>query len=198
LNLVGKGNRNMAKLKIEWLALDKIKPYPNNPRINADAVDAVAASIAEFGFKVPILVDKSLVIIAGHTRRLAAIKLKLSEVPVIVATDLSPAKVKALRIADNATSDRSEWDMDLLTAELASLEESKYDLDLLGFARGSRPSLLPPEIRRLPIKRPPALSWFLVGIPSVRIGDIQEHIDRIAKVDGTIIKSTVTDALKTN
>src|SRR5436189_5509570 len=101
-------------MKIELRKLSEIKPYEKNPRINEAAVDAVAASIKEFGFRVPIVVDADGVIICGHTRLKAAQKLGLGSAPVHVATDLTPAQVKALRIADNKTSELAEWDFNLL------------------------------------------------------------------------------------
>ena len=119
-------------LSVEMWPIDRVKPYPRNPRLNKDAVEAVAASIQEFGFRQPIVVDANGVIIAGHTRRLAAMELKLATVPVVVAKDLTPVQVRAYRIADNATAERSEWEDDLLAAELAGLK-SDFDLALLGF-----------------------------------------------------------------
>lgn len=101
----------------------KIKPYARNPRKNSNSVDAVAESIKEFGFKQPIVVDRNYVIIAGHTRLLAAKKLGLKEVPVIVADDLNEEQVKAYRLADNKASEKSEWDMPLLQLELSDLDE---------------------------------------------------------------------------
>lgn len=113
----------MTDTEILHVKIRDIHPYPGNPRKNDDAVDAVAASIREFGFKNPIIVDKDLVIIAGHTRLKAAKLLGLKEVPVVVASDLSPDQVKAFRIADNSVADLSDWDYDLLTEEI-------YDIDL--------------------------------------------------------------------
>ena len=120
--------------EILQVKLKDIHPYPNNPRVNDDAVEAVANSIQEFGFKNPIIVDNEYVIIAGHTRYKAAKKLKLKEVPVIVADDLSEQQVKALRIADNKTSELSDWDGDLLGKELSSIID--IDMSLFGFTNG--------------------------------------------------------------
>ena len=117
---------------VELRAIDAIKPYPGNPRINDDAVDAVAGSLKEFGFRQPIVVDGEGVIIVGHTRWKAAKKLGLAKVPVHVATDLPPEKVKAYRIADNQTATLAEWDFDLLPIELKDLQQADYDLNLLG------------------------------------------------------------------
>src|SRR5918995_7348977 len=106
-------------MKIEQWKLSDVKPYENNPRINDDAVDAVAASIREFGFRQPIVVDAEGVIICGHTRFKAAQKLGLEKVPVHVAKDLTPEQIKAYRIADNQTASLAEWDQELLPLELA-------------------------------------------------------------------------------
>lgn len=95
-----------------------LKPYENNPRFNDDAVEYVKNSIKEFGFKVPIVVDKNNVIVAGHTRYKASIELGLKEVPCIVADDLTDEQVKAYRLADNKVSEKSEWNYDLLDQEL--------------------------------------------------------------------------------
>ncbi len=120
-------------MKIELRPLDRIKPYESNPRVNDPAVQAVAASIQEFGFRQPIVVDGQGVIIVGHTRWKAARQLGLEKVPVHVATGLTEAQVKAYRIADNQTSTLSTWDNDLLVAELLALKDVDYDLDLVGF-----------------------------------------------------------------
>jgi len=98
-------------------------PYNNNPRINDEAVPAVAASIKDFGFKVPIIIDKDNVIIAGHTRLKAAIKLELKTVPCIVADDLSEEQIRAFRIADNKVSELATWDLEKLELELSQLND---------------------------------------------------------------------------
>ncbi|MDW8267470.1 MAG: ParB N-terminal domain-containing protein, partial [Gemmataceae bacterium] len=131
-------------MKIELRKLSDIRPYANNPRHNDDAVAAVAASIREFGFRQPIVVDPDGVIIVGHTRFKAAVKLGLDMVPVHVAKDLTPEQVKAYRIADNQTASLSDWNYDLLPIELASLQEMNYDLALLGFDPDELAKLLDP------------------------------------------------------
>jgi DNA modification methylase len=118
---------------VEMRPIAAIRPYENNPRQNDAAVDAVAASIREFGFRQPIVVDEEGVIIVGHARFKAALKLGLTEVPVHVAKDLAPAQVKAYRLADNQTNELSDWNYDLLPIELAQLQGLNYDLGLLGF-----------------------------------------------------------------
>ena len=113
----------MSKLKIEYMNIDKLIPYINNPRINDNAVDKVAASIKEYGFKVPIVIDKNNVIVAGNTRYKASRQLGLEEIPCIVADDLTDKQIKAFRIADNKTSELAEWDMELLEIELEGLDD---------------------------------------------------------------------------
>lgn len=113
----------MEKLNIEYIDTEKLIPYINNPRVNDNAVDKVAASIKEFGFKNPILIDKENVIIAGHTRLKAAKKLGLKKVPVIRVEDLTENQIKAFRIADNKTAEFADWDIELLNIELEDIGE---------------------------------------------------------------------------
>lgn len=120
-----------ALMKITMVAVGELNPYANNPRNNDGAVDAVAESIREFGFKVPIIIDKNKEIIAGHTRLKAAKKLGLKEVPVIIATDLTPAQIKAFRLADNKVAELADWDMEALAEELGGL--SDIDMEAFGF-----------------------------------------------------------------
>lgn len=112
--------------------ISEIKPYENNPRNNDSAVDAVADSIREFGWQQPIVVDKDGVIIAGHTRYKAARKLGLTEVPVVVAENLTDEQVRAYRLADNKTGELAGWDFSALEEELAGLAE--IDMSQFGFA----------------------------------------------------------------
>lgn len=123
--------------KIEYWPLAKIKPYPNNPRVNDGAVAFVANSIKEFGFRSPIVVDNAGVIIAGHTRLKAAKKLGLKEAPVIVADDLSDEQVKALRLADNKTAEAAEWDLNLLDQEISEIAD--IDMSDFGFELDEEP-----------------------------------------------------------
>ena len=120
---------------ITLMKLDDIIPYENNPRHNDEAVEMVAKSIQDFGFRYPILVDKNNVIISGHTRLKASYKLGLSKVPVMIADDLTDDKVKALRLVDNRTSEVASWDFDLLQKELDAIEmdmnQYKFDYDEL-------------------------------------------------------------------
>ncbi|MCL2645417.1 MAG: DNA modification methylase [Phycisphaerales bacterium] len=120
-------------MNIELREIDTIHPYPGNPRQNDEAVDAVAASLKEFGFRQPIVVDAEGVIVVGHTRYKAAQKLGLTQVPVHVAADLTLAQAKAYRIADNATNEIAEWNYELLPIELTALKDMNFELGLLGF-----------------------------------------------------------------
>ncbi len=120
-------------MEIQLLPLSDLKPYEKNPRVNDGAVAALVASIREFGFRQPIVVDPDLTIVCGHTRHKAAIQLGLKMVPVHIARDLTPAQVKAYRLADNATGSIAQWDYDLLPIELGELEDLQFDLNLLGF-----------------------------------------------------------------
>ena len=115
--------------------IDELIPYEKNPRLNDDAVEYVANSIKEFGFKVPIIIDKNNVIVAGHTRLKASKMLGLEEVPCIIADDLNEEQIKAFRLADNKVSEVAEWDFNLLDDELASFDtidmsDFGFDIDL--------------------------------------------------------------------
>ena len=120
-------------MEITQVHVDDLIPYENNPRDNDGAVDAVAASIREFGFKVPIVADREKVIVAGHTRLKAAKQLGIEWVPVIIADDLTEEQVKAFRLADNKTGELANWDFAKLEEELAGLE---LDMEQFGFEIG--------------------------------------------------------------
>lgn len=117
--------------------LDELRAYENNPRNNDNAVAAVAASIKEFGFKVPIVVDPAGVIIAGHTRARAAEMLGMQTVPCIVADDLTESQIRAFRLADNKTAELAEWDFDKLDEEMEQLRENGFDMSAFGFKMDS-------------------------------------------------------------
>jgi ParB/RepB/Spo0J family partition protein len=119
-------------MDIIYLSIKDIKPYEKNPRqISQEAIEKVANSIREFGFKVPAIVDKNNVLVCGHTRFLAAKKLGLKEIPCIMADDLTEEQIRAFRIADNKTAELSEWNQELLSEEIANI----FDIDMndLGF-----------------------------------------------------------------
>lgn len=113
--------------------IDKLIPYVNNPRINDHAVDQLAAAIREFGFKIPIIAKSDGTIVDGHLRYKAAKKLKLKEVPVILADDLSETQIKAFRISVNKMAELADWDNQLLKLEMDSLKAMDFDLSLTGF-----------------------------------------------------------------
>lgn len=132
-------------MKIEQWKISDVTPYPGNPRVNDGAVEAVARSLQEFGFRQPIVVDDQGVIIVGHTRLKAAQTLGFELVPIHVATDLTPEQIKAYRIADNQTATLAEWDENLLPLELADLQSLGYDLGLLGFSADELAKMLHPD-----------------------------------------------------
>ncbi|HEV3079034.1 MAG TPA: ParB N-terminal domain-containing protein, partial [Gemmataceae bacterium] len=185
-------------MQVELRPITSIRPYENNPRLNDEAVDAVAASIKEFGFRQPIVVDEQGVIIVGHTRYKAALKLGLEMVPVHVAVGLSAAQAKAYRIADNQTATMSQWDQDRLPLELAELQEMGFDLEMTGFSGDELLRLLdsgtenghtdPDDIPEPPdeAKTKPGDLWIL-GKNRLLCGDSSkpEDVDRL--LDGAAI-----------
>ena len=118
------------KLNVTQMKVSDLIEYENNPRKNDDAVSAVARSIKEFGFKVPVIIDSNNVIIAGHTRVKACKQLGILEVPCVIADDLTEDQIKAFRLADNKTSELAEWDLDKLSEELKFIE---MDMSRFGF-----------------------------------------------------------------
>lgn len=153
-----------------------LQPYENNPRINDYAVKKVMESIDEFGFRNPIIVDKDMVIIAGHTRREASILLGLTEVPYIVAEDMTPEQVKAFRIADNKLAELAVWDNDKLLEELWELQEADFSLEVLGFTSIELTTLFTeeedeeePEMDDTPHEEKTTLPMLRFGSNSVRI-----------------------------
>lgn len=111
----------------------RLKPYERNPRRNDDAVDRMVAAIEEFGFRIPVVARSDGTVVDGHLRLKAALRLGLKEIPVALADELTPAQVKAFRIAVNRSATWSDWDEELLALEIADLEEEGYDLALTGF-----------------------------------------------------------------
>ena len=121
-------------MHVEMRNVADVKPYPHNPRRNDHAVIAVAASIREFGFRQPLVVDEAGVIVVGDARYKAALQLGLKQVPVHVAKGLTPAQLRAYRIADNKTAELAEWDASLLVQELAALQQVDFELNVVGFS----------------------------------------------------------------
>lgn len=120
-------------MEIKMIKVEDLKPYVNNPRFNDDAVEYVAKSIKEFGFKVPMVVDKNNEIVAGHTRYKASLELGLKEVPCIIADDLTDEQIKAFRLADNKVSEQAGWNYDLLDIELDDILE--LNMEDFGFLK---------------------------------------------------------------
>ena len=109
-------------MEIIYKSTKEIKPYENNPRNNNEAVEKVAVSITDYGFRVPIIIDSNNVIVAGHTRYKAALKIGCESVPCIVIDDLTPEQIRAYRLVDNKTAEYSSWDFEMLEKELKILD----------------------------------------------------------------------------
>jgi len=168
-------------MKVALTPVGQVVPYARNPRKNDAAVAKVAASIKEFGFRQPIVVDEEMVVIAGHTRLLAARQLGVAKVPVHIAEGLTDTQAKAYRLADNRTGQDAEWDMDLLGLEMRDLDAEGFDLDLTGFGEMELQSLMadktegltdPDEVPPVPDDpvTKPGDTWIL-GKHRLRCGD---------------------------
>lgn len=190
-----KGHKS-NEMKIENLTTGELMPYENNPRINDEAVELVANSIQEFGFKQPIVIDSTNVIIAGHTRWKAAKLLGLKEVPCVRADDLTPAQVKAYRLADNKVAEASEWDWDLLQGELDEIED--LDMSDFGFfteeATDTAEAIedeyepdIPPEAKSK------TGQIYQLGQHRLMVGDSTSSADVEALCNGDIMDLVVTD-----
>lgn len=183
-------------MKITYMTPNELVPYDKNPRINDESVDLVANSIREFGFKQPIVVDKDNIIIAGHTRWKAAKQLGLKEVPVIQATDLTTAQVKAYRLADNKVGEASEWDFDLLSDELEDLAD-EFDMSAFGFETEEEDTAeaiednYEPDIPTEPMTKSGQI-WQL-GKHRLMIGDSTEPEDVEKLCNGDLMDLVVTD-----
>ena len=190
-------------MHIEIWDINRVTPYESNPRINDDAVDAVARSIREFGFRQPIVVDQYGVIVVGHTRYKAALKLGLQQVPVHQALELTPEQCKAYRINDNKVHELSDWNFSLLSLELKDLEALNFDLGLFGFGEEELAHLLddvangltdPDEIPEPPDEattQPGEL--ILLGEHRLLCGDSSNPADVDRLLDGAPIHLVNTD-----
>ena len=159
-------------MKIVYKKIEELKPYANNPRFNDEAVEYVANSIKEFGFKVPIIIDKNNVIVAGHTRYKASLELGLKEVPCIIADDLNEEQIKAFRLADNKVSEKANWNIDLLQEELDDLN---IDMEPFGF---DPDTLEEPEIERKDLSNKEFESYEIV-IKCKNELDLQEKYEKL-------------------
>lgn len=124
------------RLKIVYKQISELREYGNNPRQNDEAVPYVAQSIREFGFKVPIVIDRNNIIVAGHTRVKACYELGITEIPCIIADDLTEEQIRAFRLADNKTAEIAEWDYERLDEELQDILD--LDMSAFGFGGGWR------------------------------------------------------------
>ena len=189
----------MKRTEIEWMPIGSVKPYDRNPRRNDDAVDAVANSIAEFGFKNPIIVDSDMVIIAGHTRLKAARKLGLKEVPVVIASDLTAEQARAFRLVDNRTAELADWDDDLLQEELDALMDD-FDMEEFGFEAEAPDDLqIIDTMEEPPIPDAPGEpeskqgDVWQCGSHRVMCGDSTNPYDMARLMDGELADLIVTD-----
>jgi DNA modification methylase len=192
------------ELNVEWWPAEKPTPYARNARVCPQAaIDKVAASIKEFGWRQPIVVDEDGVIIAGHTRLLAAQKLGIKHVPVHVATNLTPQQVKAYRLMDNRAAQETSWDMDFLPLELAELADLEFDLGLTGFEPDELAAFLAeptvgltdpdvaPEPPEKPVSRPGDL--YLLGEHRLLCGDATNSDDVTRLMNGKRATLMFTD-----
>ena len=182
----------MEKIRIEYRRVDEITPYKNNPRKNDKAVDAVAESIRQFGFRNPIVLDKNDEIVCGHTRLKAAIKLGLVEVPCIRADDLTEAQIKAYRLADNKTAERASWDDDLLATELSAID---LDMSVFGFDLVSKDDVHEDDFDEKPPETPitmPGDIWQL-GRHRLLCGDSTDPDNLKRLMDGAFVDMLLTD-----
>src|SRR5262249_20264942 len=191
-------NKEEIAMHVEMRPISSIKPYDNNPRVNDPAVDAVAASIKEFGFNQPIVVDEKSVIIVGHTRYKAALKLGMETVPVYTAAGLTPAQARAYRLADNQTAALSRFDEARLVQELLELQGMNYDLSQTGFGEeeilrllnaDSSPGLVDPDAVPEPPDKPTTKPGDLIVLGKHRLlcadSGRPEDVDRL--LDGAKI-----------
>ena len=172
---------------VRLVPIGDVVPYVRNPRKNTAAIAKVAASLREFGWRQPIVVDDQFTVVAGHTRLEAARTLGMAEVPVHVATGLTPAQIKAYRIADNRVAAEAEWDNDLLALELGELHQGGWDLALTGFDADELTALLNPPSAVLP-------DTDLDAVPEPPPEPITKPGDRIVLGRHTLVCGDSTDA----
>lgn len=189
-------NDNLKK-QIIYKGIDELVPYGNNPRDNDKAVDAVANSIKEFGFNIPIIIDKDNIIVCGHTRLKAAKKLGIADVPCIIVNELTPEQAKAFRIADNKTAELADWDLDKLAEELKTIE---MDMEQFGFDDLKEISQkdvfedefnVDDELPQNPYARKGDI--FILGKHRLMCGDSTSQEDVSRLLDGTVMDLCVTD-----
>ncbi|MDA8178307.1 MAG: DNA modification methylase [Deltaproteobacteria bacterium] len=190
-------------MNVRLVPIGQVTPYPGNPRKNDQAVDKVAASIKEFGFQQPIVVDRDMVVVVGHTRLKAALSLGLAEVPVHVAENLSPEQCRAYRLMDNRSNEDAEWDMDRLAEELRGLEAVQFPLEFTGFDErelqritfagpgGGGDGDEPPPLPTQAVARPGDL--FVLGAHRLLCRDVTSLTDVARLMDGRRADLVFTD-----
>jgi len=194
----------MASMKVKAFPLDQIKPYPNNPRDNEGAINVVMRSIQEFGFRQPLVVDKENVIIVGHTRYFAALKMGLKSVPVHVAENLTPAQARMYRIADNKSHEYARWDNEKLRKEWDDLIQQGEDVAATGFTqeeidavsepleiKGATDPDHVPEVKDNVDSVPGAV--YILGRHRLMCGDAKNKNDVVKLVDGHVMDMLATD-----
>jgi DNA modification methylase len=190
-------------LGVQWWPIERVIPFARNPRIAPEiAIAKVAASIKEFGWRQPIVVDLGGVIVAGHTRLLAAKRLGMTVVPVHIASDLTAAQIKAYRLADNRSAQETSWDEELLPLEIGDLVELGYEVDVLGFDEDELARLLAKDIPGLTdpdeVPEPPAEpltqsgDLWLLGEHRLLCGDStdREHVHRLMAGERAVLMAT--------
>lgn len=169
-------------------AISEIKPYSKNPRNNDAAVEPVAASIKEFGFQQPIVIDKDGVIIAGHTRYRAAKMLKMRKVPCVVADQLTEEQINAYRLADNKTGELAKWEDKLLGIELRGIVD--IDMGLFSFDIGKKEEKGPVELEEVELT-PYRKVHYLVSVDIDQHDLLLPHIGAMREIGGVEIESTL-------
>lgn len=177
---------SLILMKITLLPPHHLTPYPNNPRQNEEAVAEVAKSIAEFGFRQPVVVDKNKVIIVGHTRHLAAIQLGLKTIPVHIATDMTETQARAYRLVDNRSAEYSEWDDERLMKEVFGLaHDDGFDIESFGFSTEEMDegnTLTKKDARHLEdfdVMPTPKPQWILISAPEDDCASVMAAIKKL-------------------
>ena len=165
--------------------ITELSPYKNNPRHNDNAVQYVANSIKEFGFRVPIVIDSDGTIVCGHTRYKAAKSLGLKNVPCVVADDLTPEQIKAFRLADNKVGELSEWDIGSLDIELGGLD---IDMGEFGFSVLDSEEVIEPEEKEL---RPYQKAHYLITVDINDHDKIIDIINQLRSMEGIEVESAL-------
>jgi ParB-like chromosome segregation protein Spo0J len=174
-----------SSFNIEMIDPHKLTPYPHNPRINQHAIPQVKKVLQEVGFRQPIVVDKEYVVVVGHTRLEAAKQLGYTKVPVHVAYDLTPAQIRAYRLADNKVGEIAEWNTEELSSELAGLMQfDEIDLSKFGFSKEDIEGLeQKPDVRWLEdfdVSPAPKPRWILISAPEDKCAEILEYLNQVA------------------